>query len=1087
MVGLNNVLISFILMLFSFGVDAVEDFKEYTLRDYYCWLKTCCCWYKLKLLDNAADTKLKLLEESAAADDKIKNYDWSFQAEEEPTNYALMTFTSSSSSSYDNEMFNSESGVSMPTSPIYDRPSYKPVEHPIPAEHLKKDISKSRGHRHSWNRKACFVCKSLTHLIKDCDYYDKKMVQKPVRDHAIGGNHQHYARMTNLIPQRHVVPTSILTRSRFVPLTAARPVNIVVPPTKVHHQRPTKHGGNPQHALKDKRVIDNGCSRTGKLNFDDVYFVKELKFNLFSVSQMYDKKNSVLFIDIECIVLSSDFKLPDDNHAEAVNTSCYVQNRVLVASPHHKTPYEILLSRTHSIRFMRPFGCPVTILNTLDPQGKFDGKADKGFLVRYSVSSKAFRVFNSRTRIIQETLHINFLENKPNITGSRPTWLFDIDTLTKSMNYQPVIADNQPNPSAGKKPEFEVHVSLRNSAKTKKHDDKTKREAKVDLPKGKIAIGLKWVFRNKKDEKGIFIRNKARLVAREHTQEECIDYKKVFALVARIEAIRLFLAYASFMGFMVYQMDVKSSFLYGTIEEEVYVYQPLGFKDPDYPDKVYKVVKALYGLHQAPRAWYETLDNYLLENGFQMGKIDQNLFIKKQKTFEKLMKDKFQTSSMGEITLFLGLHVKQKQYGIFISHDKYVAEILRKFGLTYGKSASTIDTEKPLLKDPNGEDVDVHTYSDYAGASLDRKSTIGGCQFLGCRLISWQCKKQTVIATSSTEAEYVAARMAWNDFSSSIASAVICLATVGDLSSHTTKYTSHALTQKVFANMRKVGKGFFGVDTPLFEGMLVPQQAHDEVANDDVADVATDDVADDVVDVVAEDAAEPTPPSPTPAITPPLPHLEVASTPPPSPHQSPIAQPSSPLPQQPPSHDAAISMDLLNTLLETCTTLTRKVEALEQDKIAQALEITKLRQRVRKLEKKSKLKVSGLKRLKKVGTAQRVESSADTVMDDQEDASKQEGKIVELDADEDVTLEEVAAEDDEVEPADLKEVIKVVTTAKLMIEVVTAAVTTIIVAPSAARRRKGVVVRDPKETATPSIIVHSKSKSKDKGKGILVE
>ncbi|GKE86249.1 putative ribonuclease H-like domain-containing protein [Tanacetum coccineum] len=153
----------------------------------------------------------------------------------------------------------------------------------------------------------------------------------------------------------------------------------------------------------------------------------------------------------------------------------------------------------------------------------------------------------------------------------------------------------------------------------------------LNLPKGHRAIGTKWIFRNKKDERGIAIRNKARLVAQEHTQEEGINYNEVFAPVARIKAIRLFLAYASFMGFMVYQMDVKSAFLYGQIEEEVYVSQPPGFEDPDYPDKVYKVVKALYGLHQAPRAWYETLANYLLGNGFHKGKIDQTLFIKKQK------------------------------------------------------------------------------------------------------------------------------------------------------------------------------------------------------------------------------------------------------------------------------------------------------------------------------------------------------------------------------------------------------------------------------------------------------------------------
>nr|GFC84851.1 putative ribonuclease H-like domain-containing protein [Tanacetum cinerariifolium]GFC84859.1 putative ribonuclease H-like domain-containing protein [Tanacetum cinerariifolium] len=124
----------------------------------------------------------------------------------------------------------------------------------------------------------------------------------------------------------------------------------------------------------------------------------------------------------------------------------------------------------------------------------------------------------------------------------------------------------------------------------------------VNLPYGKRAIGTKWVYKNKKDERGIVIRNKGRLVAQGHTQEDGIDYEELFAPVVRIESIQLFLAYASFMGFMVYQMDVKSAFLYGTIKKEVYVCQPPGFEDPDHPDKVYKLVKALYGLHQAPRA-----------------------------------------------------------------------------------------------------------------------------------------------------------------------------------------------------------------------------------------------------------------------------------------------------------------------------------------------------------------------------------------------------------------------------------------------------------------------------------------------------
>ncbi|GJV18375.1 putative ribonuclease H-like domain-containing protein [Tanacetum coccineum] len=153
----------------------------------------------------------------------------------------------------------------------------------------------------------------------------------------------------------------------------------------------------------------------------------------------------------------------------------------------------------------------------------------------------------------------------------------------------------------------------------------------VDLPSGKKAIGTKWVYRNKKDEKGIVVRNKARMVAQGYKQEEGIDYDKVFAPVARVEAIRLFLAFASFMNFPVYQMDVKSAFLYGTIEEEVYVCQPLGFVDPEFPEKVYKVEKALYGLHQAPRAWYETLSTYLMDNGFHRGQIDKTFFIKRLK------------------------------------------------------------------------------------------------------------------------------------------------------------------------------------------------------------------------------------------------------------------------------------------------------------------------------------------------------------------------------------------------------------------------------------------------------------------------
>ncbi|GJU53522.1 retrovirus-related pol polyprotein from transposon TNT 1-94 [Tanacetum coccineum] len=211
---------------------------------------------------------------------------------------------------------------------------------------------------------------------------------------------------------------------------------------------------------------------------------------------------------------------------------------------------------------------------------------------------------------------------------------------------------------------------------------------------------------NKKDERGIVIRNKARLVAQGYTQEEGIDYDEVFAPVARIEAIRLFLAYASFKDFIVYQMDVKSAFLYGKIEEEVYVCQPLGFEDPDFPDRVYKVEKALYGLHQAPRAWYETLSTYLLDNRFQRGKIDKTLFIKRHK-------------------------------------DDVPWENLHLLGITSAirkvKTASTpMETQKPLLKDEDGEEVDVHMYRSMIGSLMYLTSSRPDIMFAVCACARYQ-------------------------------------------------------------------------------------------------------------------------------------------------------------------------------------------------------------------------------------------------------------------------------------------------------------------------------------------------------------
>nr|GEW09620.1 hypothetical protein [Tanacetum cinerariifolium] len=486
--------------------------------------------------------------ETSTSNALVLQCDWSFQADEEPTNYTLVAFTSSSSSSSsgsDNEVAPcSESDESMPTSPVHDRyksESLRPVRHVV---------NKARS-----------------------------PIRRPI-NHNPAPKHRNF----------HQTVTTVKVNK----------VNAVKEINEGH----VAFGGNP----KGGKITGKGKIKTGKLDFDDVYFVKELKFNLFSVSQMCDKKNSVLFTDTECVVLCSDFKLPDENHVllrvprennmynvelkngvPSEDLTCLfakatldesnlwfswvfflatkdetstilktfitgienqINHKVKIIRSDNETEFknhdlnqfcamkgikrEFSVARTPQqngvakrknktlieaartiIGFMRPFECPDTILNTLDPLEKFDGKAVEGFLVGYSVNSKAFRVFNSRTRIVQETLHINFLNNQPYVAGNGPKWLFDINTLTQSINYQPIVAENQPNHNACikenlnaipqntdavaafdvKENESEVHVSPSSSDKTKKHDDKAKRKAK-----GKSPIDLYIGLRNLSNE-----------------------------------------------------------------------------------------------------------------------------------------------------------------------------------------------------------------------------------------------------------------------------------------------------------------------------------------------------------------------------------------------------------------------------------------------------------------------------------------------------------------------------------------------------------------------------------------------------------
>ncbi|GKA74774.1 putative ribonuclease H-like domain-containing protein [Tanacetum coccineum] len=341
--------------------------------------------------------------------------------------------------------------------------------------------------------------------------------------------------------------------------------------------------------------------------------------------------------------------------------------------------------------------------------------------------------------------------------GNGPVWLFNVDSLSKYMNYVPVFAENQTNGIAGtrdnivagqaekkKEPLSDLNLFteeifrsylffgelgasfLISCYEPKKviqaledpswieamQEELLKFELQkvwtlVDLPNGKRAIGTKWVFKNKKDKRGIIVRNKARLVAQGYTQEEGIDYN---------------------------EMDVKSAFLYGTIEEEVYVCQPPGFEDPQFPDKVYKLEKALYGLHQAPRAWYETLSTYLLENVFRRDTIDKTLFIKKDKDDVQEILDEFYR---GAHLLLSTLMEPNKALVKDEKADNVDGHLYRLvIGSLMYLTASRPDITFAVCACARDSPFDLKAFSDsdYAGASLDRKSIIGGCFKLGLRL-----------------------------------------------------------------------------------------------------------------------------------------------------------------------------------------------------------------------------------------------------------------------------------------------------------------------------------------------------------------
>nr|GEV04591.1 ribonuclease H-like domain-containing protein [Tanacetum cinerariifolium] len=953
---------------------------------------------------------------------------------------------------------------------------------------------------------------------------------------------------------------------------------------------------NPYQTLKGKSIVNSGCSRhmngnkaylvnyqdfnsgsvafggskgqitgkgkikTRKLDFEDVYFMKELQyFNLFFVSQMCDKKNKVLFIDTECLVLSPDFKLPDENQvllrvprqhsmysfnlenivpsggltcliakatvdestkwhmrdiiefcgskgikreysntktpqqnevaerknmtlieaarimladlflpntfwAEVVSTACYVLNRVLSTKPQNKTPYELLTVKIPIISNIRPFGCHVTILNTIDHLGKFEEKSDEGFLVGYSLSSKAFRPITAenkanKTAGPKETNNSAGTQDCFDAGNSKmeadhaqeyyvlPLWSSYTLTVksSKAKNGDEKLNEDTDS-KINEEPDLLLQAGAARASSTNYVNTTRTPVNASSIPPNTAStptnqddsqiLSLEDIYEVSKD--GIF-------TSASYDNE---DYDEVFAPVARIEAIKIFLAFASYMGFIVYQMDVKSFFLYGKIDEEVYVSQPLGFIDPKFPNKVYKVVKALRGL------------------------IDKTLFIKKDKkdimlkfdflsvktastpieTKKPLVKDEkatdvdpTQTVTMLEQILtgnpqqeVVNFLLKVNAARLKLTTAKvYAAEVNDDYALTTSPTiytscikqfwtstkVKTVNDEVRIQALVDGKRVNIKESSirrtlrldDTKGTScLTNIEIFEGLAKMGFEKSydkitfykaffspQWKFLIHTILQCLSVKTT------SWNEFSSTMASAIICLVTnqkfnfsmfvqliinhqLGDMAHHKEIFDTSLLTKKVFANMKRVGTRFSREVTTLFDNMLV--QAPKEVAKQNL----------------------------------------------PSPSNDPL-----------PSGKDSLK---LKKLMDLCTNLSNKVLELESEvidiKSTYQERIEKLEGRVERLKEENRV----LKELKSVHSTN---DDAEPVMEKKK-SSKQGRKIADINADVEINLEKAQAEAynlnldhqekvlsmmdvNKEEHVDVEEGLEVVKAAKLTTEVVTTA------------------------------------------------
>nr|GEU40018.1 putative ribonuclease H-like domain-containing protein [Tanacetum cinerariifolium] len=807
----------------------------------------------------------------------------------------------------------------------------------------KQDRHSHTGKGLGYARKSCVVYGSFSHLIRDCDFHEKRMAKQA----ALTKSKEKVLTKTGKIPindARQNFSKDIAVKASagynwrnkrntwdkvFKYNSGSKIIKSVKDPLgRLKHMTWNKahlvdyqefKGGTVAFGSNNGRITGKGKIKAVRLNFEDVYYVEERKhYNLFSMSQMCDKKNKVLFTYTDCLVLSLDFKLPDKNQnkpcliscslinedhpkgvfsyvntrflkmttpvllvrkesntrpvvrprqvaerknrtlieaartmladlflpntfcAEAVNTACYVLNRVLVTKPQNNSPYELLTSRQPIISYLRPFGCHVTILNTFDQLGKFDGKSNSGFLVGYSLNSKAFRVYNLETKRVEENLDKALNDDEPSypidpsmphledIYASPSVGIFtdlsyDDEGVVTDFNNLETTVTISPTPTTRIHtihPKTQILRDLLSAIQTKikrlilwqckKHTIMATSTIEAEYIAAAHCCGQVLWIQNQLLDYGFNLMNIKIYIDNESTI--CIVKNHVFHLKTK-------------------HIEIRHHFIRDAYEKKLTQVLKIHTDDnvADLLTKAFDVSrnkKDEWGVvvrnkarlvAQGHRAWYATLSTFLEKSRYRRGAIDKTLFIKQDKKdimlvqvnvddiifgstnkswcdeFEELMKNRFSMSFMGELTFFLGLQVKKKEDGIFISQDKYVAEILKKFDFLSVKTASTpIETQKHLVKDEEAVDVtpktshlqavkmifrylkgqpklglwylkvssfDLEAYSnsDYAGANLDRKSIIGGWQFLSRRLISWQYKKQTIMATSTTEAEYVAA------------------------------------------------------------------------------------------------------------------------------------------------------------------------------------------------------------------------------------------------------------------------------------------------------------------------------------------